>query len=70
MDTAPPQPTPGRGRRFRVRRGDGRHARRASHAPHDGQQPSWRDSPRSRWLLASAGVVLLVVSIVMMAYGA
>jgi hypothetical protein len=65
MDTAPPEPTPSRGRRFRARRADGRRARRAL-----GQEPSWRDSRRTRWLLASTGVVLLVVSIIMMAYGA
>ncbi len=67
MDTAPHQPAPSRGRRFRLSRGSGRDVPRT---PRDGQRPSRRDSQGSRWLLASTGLALLAVSVVMMAYGA
>ena len=67
MDTDPPQPEPSRGRRFRPRRDDGRRAQRT---PRDGQPPSRRDTRYSRWLLASTGLVLLAVAIIMMACGA
>jgi hypothetical protein len=59
MNTVPPKPASTLGRRFRVRRGNGRHVRRSP-----------RDSRSSRWVLASTGLALLVMSIVMMAYGA
>jgi hypothetical protein len=76
MEPAPPQPDPGRGRRARARHV--RRARRVQRAAcdsrrpsrRDSQRPSWRDSRGSRWLLASTGLMLLVVAIIMMACGA
>jgi hypothetical protein len=62
MEAAPRQPAPGRGRRFRARGAQG--------TARDGQRPSWWDSRCSRWLLASTGLALLAVAIVMMACGA